>query len=274
MFSLLRADGQLSVGTMGYDDEGAGDALLFVHGHPFDRSMWRGQVERFAAAGWRTLAPDLRGYGPGVPEVRDRTTLDVFAHDLAGLLDDLGIGRAVLCGLSMGGQVVLEFHRLFSERVRGLVLADTSAAADGPDARAARRALADRLPREGMAGYADEVLPRMVAPRNIAALPAVADHVLGMMRRTAPDGAAAALRGRADRPDYVADLPGIAVPTLVVVGSEDDFTPVPDARLIADAVPGAELVVVEGAAHLPNLERPAEFDAALGAFLAALPTPA
>ena len=95
-------------------------------------------------------------------------------------------------------------------------------------------------------------------------------HVLGMMRGTDPQGAAAALRGRAERPDYVAMLAEVAVPALVVVGADDEFTPLADARLMSDTIPDATLVVVEGAAHMPNLERPADFDEALQGFLEAL----
>ena len=251
---------------MTYDDLGDGDALVLVHGHPFDRSMWRPQAEHFARTGRRVIVPDLRGYGESVV-VPGTTTLDVFARDIAGLLDGLGVREFVLGGLSMGGQIVLEFHRLFAERVRGLVLADTFAQAETADGRVARNAAADRLLAEGMDGYAYEVLPRMVAPRTIEERPDVARHVLDMMRAAPPEGAAAALRGRAERPDYTAMLGQIAVPTLVVVGSEDDFTPVADAEFMAERVTGATLAVIDGAGHLPNLERPEEFNAVLGDFL-------
>lgn len=252
--------------TIGYDDEGSGDALVLVHGHPFDRSMWRPQVDHLSRAGWRVIAPDLRGYGESTV-VPGKTALDVFARDIAGLLDRLGVERFVLGGLSMGGQIVLECHRLFAHRLRGLVLADTSAPADGEAARESRRATAERLLREGMGPYAGEVLHKMVSR---SAPPEVIRHVLGMMRGTDPEGAAAALRGRAERPDYVAMLAHVAVPALVVVGAEDEFTPLADARLMSDAIPGATLVVVDGAAHMPNLERPADFDEALHGLLKSL----
>ncbi|MFD3520050.1 alpha/beta fold hydrolase [Streptomyces sp. NPDC058653] len=262
--------------TVAYDDAGgegdtgAADVLVLVHGHPFDRSMWRPQIETFAGPGRRVIAADLRGYG-GTTVVPGKTTLTTFARDIAALLDRLGVERAVLGGLSMGGQIVLEFHRLFPERVRALVLADTFAAAETEAGKVARRAMADRLLREGMGPYADEVLTRMVAPRNAEELPAVAEHVRDMMRGAPPEGAAAALRGRAERPDYVGMLGQVAVPALVVVGSEDTYTPVADARVMSEGIPDATLAVVEGAAHLPNLERRAEFDAVLGAFLDSLP---
>ncbi|NBE84066.1 alpha/beta fold hydrolase [Micromonospora rubida] len=252
--------------SVGYDDRSDGETLVLVHGHPFNRSMWRPQVDFAVAAGWRVVAADLRGYGESTV-VPGRTTLDVFARDIAGLLDQLGVPRFVLGGLSMGGQIVMECLRQFPERISGVLLADTSAPAETDLGRKLRNELADRLLREGMAGYAEEVLPKMLAPRNISALPEIARQVSIMMRTTSPVGAAAALRGRAERPDYVETLRRVEVPTLVVVGRDDEFTPIGDAELITECVPGATLVVVDGAGHLPNLEREAVFNAALGRLL-------
>jgi pimeloyl-ACP methyl ester carboxylesterase len=252
--------------AIGYDEEGSGEPLVLVHGHPFDRSMWRPQIEHFDRSGWRVIAPDLRGYGESTV-VPGKTPLGTFARDIAALLDHLEVDGVVLGGVSMGGQIVMEFHRLFPHRIRALVLADTSPQAETEAGKRLRNETADRLLREGMGSFADEVLPKMVAPANIEALPAVAEHVLAMMRRSSPEGAAAALRGRAERPDYIEMLRHIAVPTLVVVGRDDEFTPLSDAHLMHELIPDATLVVVDGAGHLPNLERPAEFNAALGRFL-------
>ncbi|MEU4744589.1 alpha/beta fold hydrolase [Actinosynnema sp. NPDC023658] len=251
-----------------YDDKGEGIPVVLVHGHPFDRSMWRPQVERLSSR-YRVIAPDLRGYGE-TTVVPGKTPLSVFAQDLIGLLDRLGLDQVVLCGLSMGGQIVMELHRTHPSRVRALVLADTFAEADAPEARALRRETAERLLREGMGPYADEVLDKMISPHNVRALPDVADHVLRMMRGTAPEGAAAALRGRAERPDYLDSLARTAVPALVVVGEEDEYTPVAVAQRMHSTIPGAALVVIPGAGHLPNLERPEEFTDAVERFLATL----
>ncbi|MEU1622280.1 alpha/beta fold hydrolase [Streptomyces sp. NPDC005722] len=253
--------------TLAYDDEGEGPGtpLVLVHGHPFDRSMWAPQVAA-AAAGRRVVVPDLRGYGASevVPGI---TLLETFARDLAALMDHLGVAEAVVGGLSMGGQIVMEFQRLFPGRTTGLLLADTFPGAETEEGRRAREAMAERLVAEGMSGYADYVLDRMIAPRNVTALPGVAAHVLRMMRGTSPEGAAAALRGRALRPDYGAVLAAVRVPTLIVVGRDDVYTPVAEAEAMHAAVRGSRLVVVEGAGHLPNLERPDAFDAALLGFL-------
>jgi pimeloyl-ACP methyl ester carboxylesterase len=259
---------QVSGITIGYDDEGEGPALLLVHGHPFDRSMWRPQTGEFARAGWRVIAPDLRGFGEST--VSEALGWDVFARDLVALLDLLGAGEAVIAGLSMGGQIAMEFCRLFPGRVRGVVLAATFATGETAGGRRRRADLAGRLLRDGMHDYATEVLPKMMSPASIGAMPAAAAHVLAMMRGAPPAGAAAALLARAERPDYAGVLAGLTVPTLIVVGTEDAFTPVSDAGYMHGLIPGAELVIIRGSGHLPNLERPAEFSQALRRFLAGL----
>ncbi|MFK8846144.1 alpha/beta fold hydrolase [Streptomyces sp. Ac-502] len=261
--------------TTTYEDTGGtdtgGETILLIHGHPFDHTMWAPQTTALATAGHRVLVPDLRGYG-ATQVVPGTTRLETFAADLAALLDHLGVtDRIVLGGLSMGGQIAMECARRFPERLRALVLADTFARAETPEGHRARNAMADRLLREGMHGYTEEALDKMVSPHTIATRPAVAEHVRRMMLGAPPEGAAAALRGRAERPDYADTLTRLAVPALVLVGRDDTYTPVADAEFLCDRIPDARLTVVEDAAHLPNLEQPDAFDAALTAFLAALP---
>jgi pimeloyl-ACP methyl ester carboxylesterase len=151
--------------------------------------------------------------------------------------------------------------------VSALVLADTSPVADDEAGRNRRTTLADRLLVEGMAGYAAEVLDQMITPYHVVEQPAVAAHVRRMMLGTDPKGAAAALRGRAQRPDYQDSLSRVQVPALVLVGDEDAFTPLDQAELIRNLIPGSELVVIRRAGHLPGLEQPETFNTALLAFL-------
>ncbi|WP_155055725.1 alpha/beta fold hydrolase [Streptomyces blattellae] len=251
--------------SLAYEDKGADTSavpLVLVHGHPFDHTMWAPQIEAFSSSR-RVIAPDLRGYGAS-PVVPGLTPLSGFARDIEALLDGLKVREFVLAGLSMGGQIAMECYRLFGERVRALVLADTFPDPETPEGKVFRNETADRLLAEGMRGYADEVLEKMVAPY---ASPEVKAHVHRMMTATPPEGAAAALRGRAERPDYRTLLTEVTVPALVVVGADDEYTPVADAEAMHTALPDSTLVVIERAAHMPNLERPAEFNEALREFL-------
>jgi 3-oxoadipate enol-lactonase len=170
----------------------------------------------------------------------------------------------VLGGLSMGGQIAMECYVQYPDRIRGLILADTFASPETPSGKKSRNEMADRLLKEGMRGYADEVLHKMVAPYADAS---VAAHVHRMMTATPPPGAAAALRGRAERPDYRDLLTRVTVPSLVVVGEDDEYTPVSDAKTMTEALPDSTLHVIARAAHMPNLERPGQFNEALATFL-------
>ncbi|MEU9988765.1 alpha/beta fold hydrolase [Streptomyces sp. NPDC048045] len=241
--------------------------LVLVHGHPFDHTMWAPQLAAFSA-GRRVIAPDLRGYGAS-PVTPGLVPLARHAQDIEELVDHLGLDSFVLAGLSMGGQIAMECHGRFGDRIRGLVLADTFPDPETPEGKKGRNALADRLLAEGMRGYADEVLDRMVAPY---ADPEVKAHVHRMMTATPPEGAAASLRGRAERPDYRPLLTGVAVPALIVTGADDTYTPVSDAEAMHSAIPHSALHVIDGAAHLPNLERAPEFNEILRQFLAGIDT--
>jgi pimeloyl-ACP methyl ester carboxylesterase len=257
--------------TIGYDDSGptTGLPVLLIHGHPFDRTLWAPQVTALTAAGHRVVAPDLRGYGRS--SVSDgKVLLADFADDLAALLDHLGIERAVVGGVSMGGQITMEFQRRHPERVRALVLSDTSAPAETAEGKAFRNRLADRLLAEGMDGYAHEVIDKMLAAYNVTGMPDVAARVLEMMCATDPRGAAAALRGRAERPDYRDVLAAVEAPVLIVVGADDVYTPVAEAESVHRLIPHSTLTVVEKAGHLPGIEQPGRFNAALLGFLATL----
>ncbi|MCX4722521.1 alpha/beta fold hydrolase [Streptomyces sp. NBC_01306] len=257
--------------TLHYDDLGPSDGIpvVLIHGHPFNRTLWAPQAQALSAAGHRVITPDLRGYGES-SVTPGKVFLSDFADDIAALLDGLGIERAVIGGVSMGGQISMEFCRRHLGRVRALVLSDTSAPAETGEGKAFRNRLADRLLAEGMDGYADEVIDKMLAPYNVAALPDVAAHVLGLMRTTDPRGAAAALRGRAERPDYRDTLVAVAdagVPTLIVVGADDVYTPVTEAEAMGGLVPYATVSVIDGAGHLPGAEQPERFNAVLLDFL-------
>jgi 3-oxoadipate enol-lactonase len=255
---------------LAYTDLGQGPVVLMLHGFPFDRSMWRGQVEKLSPR-FRVIAPDFRGHGE-TSVTREPSAMEELAEDLAALLDELNVPRAVVCGLSMGGYVALAFYRAHPSRVRALVLADTRPNADTEDARRTREETARRALAEGMAPIADAMLPKLLSTSTREHSPEVVERVRRMMLGVKPEGAAAALRGMAERRDQTDLLPKIDVPTLVIVGSEDSVTPPSDAEAMHSRIDGARLVVIEGAGHVSNVERPVEFDRALVEFLEGLPS--
>lgn len=254
-----------------FDDLGprGGAPVILIHGHPFNRTMWAPQTAALTAAGYRVITPDLRGYGES-PVLPGKTLLADFADDLAGLLARLGIERVVVGGVSMGGQIAMELRLRHPGLVRALVLSDTTAVPETAEARKARLETADRLLAEGMGPYAESVIDKMLAPYNVTGMPEVAAHVTAMMRATDPEGAAAALRGRAECPDYRPVLASAAEPCLVVVGADDVYTPVAAAEALHALLADSTLAVIERAGHLPGVEQPEAFNRALLAFLARL----
>ena len=231
--------------------------------------MWSPQTEYLRFRGWRAIVPELRGYGASRVWA-GKTTLDAFADDIAQLLDQLGISRVVVGGLSMGGQIAMEFCRTRPERVRGLILAATFPEKETPEGKRARQRMAGRLLREGMGRYAVEALPKMLSASSIERSPRLAQHVEAMMRNTDPVGAAAALRGRAERPSYEATLESLNVPSLIVAGDADRFTSRADAEQMSALLSGSELLWLAGVGHMPNLEAPDEFNAAMSRLLEAV----
>ena len=250
---------------LAYEASGAGSPVVLLHGFPFNRTLWREQVATLKER-CRVITPDLRGHGE-TSATREPATMEEMAGDIAALLDELGIARVVLGGLSMGGYVALAFTRLFPERVRALVLADTRPQADTDEARRTREETAARALDEGMHTIANAMLPKLLAPSTQAERPEIVARVREMIMHTVPQGAASALRGMAVRRDQTEFLREINCPTLILVGSLDRITPPADAELMKREIRGARLEVIAGAGHVSNVERPAEFNRALEIFL-------
>jgi 3-oxoadipate enol-lactonase len=247
---------------------GEGPAILFVHGYPLDRTIWREQID--ALDGYRRIAPDLRGMGQSdAPDLGYGMAL--YAADLAALLDALGVDDVVLCGHSMGGYIAFEFLRQWRSRVRGLVLIDTRAEADAPEVRRSRDAAAATARERGAAEVGDGMLPKMLAPSTLTGRPEVVERVQALMAGTPVAGMVGALGAMRDRAGSESLLPTLAgIPTLVMVGAADILTPPEQARTMAEAIPGARLAIIPGAGHLPPVEQPAAVTQSLREFLRTL----
>ncbi|PYS45579.1 MAG: alpha/beta hydrolase [Acidobacteria bacterium] len=253
---------------LAYDDVGSGQAVVLLHGYPFNRSMWREQAEALSA-GHRVITPDLRGFGESTV-LEEPATMGEMAEDVARLLDELQIERATLGGLSMGGYVAFAFYRQFQSRVRALILADTRPQSDTEEVRANRLSQAQKILKEGMQSIADDFMKKVLTPATISQKPLITERVREMIVTTKAQGAASALRGMAERRDHTNFLPEIIAPTLIIVGSEDKLTPPVDAKLMHREIRGSRLEIIEGASHLSNLEEPEQFNRAIKDFLDAL----
>jgi 3-oxoadipate enol-lactonase len=252
------------------DVRGEGVPVVFVHGFPFDRTVWRHQLATLSRV--RRIAPDLRGVGgSGAPPATDGYSLARYADDLAAVLDALGVREAVLCGLSMGGYVIFELLRRHRGRVKAMILADTKPQADSADAKRGREELTQVAEHQGQDAVIERLLPGLLAPVTQATQPEVAEQVREMARRWSVPGLVGALRTLRDRPDSTETLRGVRVPTLVLVGSDDEIAPPETARAMAQLIPGAQCHVVPAAGHIAPLEQPLATSRLLADFLRELP---
>jgi len=243
--------------------EGRGTPLLLVHGFPFDHTMWNEQLAALPEH-FQMIAPDLRGFGESdVPPAPDRYSMDIYADDLARLLDILGEEKVVLAGLSMGGYIALAFQRRYPERLSGLVLADTQATADNETGRAGRHAAMETVRAQGVEAIVDGLLLKLFAPANFTGKRDLRERVRAMMVRQPADGVRGALAAMAARPDSMPGLAAVSCPTWVIVGEDDLLTPPAKAAALAAAIPDAQLHVIPEAGHLSPLEAPQAFNAIL-----------
>lgn len=244
--------------------------LVLLHAFPIGANLWEPQM-RAIPKGWRLITPDLRGFG-GSSETDSVGALSIgdYAEDVVDLLSELGITRAVIGGCSMGGYAALALYQSNPELVSALVLANTRAGADSPESRVNRRNMLTLVDREGPSGVAREMMPKMLGKTTHDTNPSAEGTVRRLIKQQSPIAVRAAIHRMMHRPDSTPMLPGVAVPTLVVTGAEDEMIPVDESRKMARDIPGARLVIIPGAGHLANLEQPDAFNAALTEFLATL----
>jgi 3-oxoadipate enol-lactonase len=247
---------------LAHDDAGAGPVVVLIHGHPFNRGMWAPQLaalhDRF-----RVIAPDLRGYGQS-PVTPGTVPMAQLAADVSRLLDGKGIASAALVGLSMGGLVVMELAAAQPERWWAYGFIATTAQRVTAEEAQARRDSARTMEERGMRPAAEQMAARLFGP---GAGETLTTTIMDMMLATSPAGAAAAVRGRAERPDYQPVLKSISAPSLVCAGDHDSYSTAEITGELAGCLPGPEVVIMEGVGHLPNLERTDAFNEHLMGFL-------
>jgi pimeloyl-ACP methyl ester carboxylesterase len=249
------------------DIQGDGPAILFVHGFPLDRTMWRHVIATLS--GWQRIAPDLRGMGLSETPENGYSMAD-YADDLATLLSALRLEKAVVCGLSMGGYIAFEMFRRYRDRVAGLILINTRAEPDNETAMKGRDNMISLVERDGASALADLMMPKLLGPSSMAAMPRVVDHVRTMICGTPTKGLVGALKAMREREDSTSLLPTIDVPTLVVGGRDDQLMPVSTARQLASGIHGAQFTLIPEAGHVIPLEQPIALSRVVGEFLESL----
>jgi pimeloyl-ACP methyl ester carboxylesterase len=268
---MIQNDGMPSIGRLRYVDAPARaerpfGTLVLIHAFPLNARMWEPQLA-LTDLGWRVVVPQLRGFDGGTDDP-PATTVDDYAGDVIDLVDALHLENAVIGGLSMGGYVTLALFRHAPRYFRGMILADTRAEADTPEAIENRKRMLALVRDKGAPGVAEEMLPKLLGESTRRDQPAVVDRVRSLITASSSEAIGGAIQALMTRPDSTPLLGSIHCPTLILVGEEDVLTPPPLSETLHRGVSGSELALVPKAGHLSNLEQPEAFNAALARFLA------
>ncbi len=244
--------------TIAFHDDGSGFPIVWIHGFPLSSAVFAPQTR---IRGYRHIRPDLRGFG-ATPPPDEETSMASYARDVLRVLDRLGLVRAVVAGVSMGGYIAMQIVRDAPERVAALLLLDTRETPDSPETRDGRYKSADDVAKNGTANVVESMVPKMVVRESLR------DVVRHIMQSASPAGVVAALKAMAVRPDSTETLRTCKQPALVIVGEKDPITTVRDAERMTSLMKSAELAPIANAAHLANFEAPAQVNDLVPAFLA------
>lgn len=240
---------------LAYDRRGKGTPLVLLHGFPLDHHLWD-EVAALLEDTFDLIIPDLRGFGQS-ETVDSPYTMDDYASDIAGLLDQLNIQKAAIAGHSMGGYVALAFARRFPERVRGLALVSSQAPADPPERKEGRYKSAADVAEKGIGGVVEAMTPKFTTDSRLQAL------ARESMEKQQPAAYIGALKAMAERADSTPLLSTFRFPVVIVHGDADALIPVERAREINDAVPASHYFELKGKGHVPMLEAAKETAEAL-----------
>lgn len=247
--------------------QGTGRPLVLLHAFPLSSAMWADQRDGLSDVA-TVITPDLRGFGQ-TPLGDDEPSIELLAADLAETLNDLDLRDVVLGGLSLGGYVLLAALRRpdVRDRLSGIVLMDTKASADAPQAAANRHRIADEVLSRGTGVLIDQVLPNLLGRTTFDSRPLIVRRVTAQIEAAAPGSVAWMQRAMAARRESFDVLSGLELPVLVVVGEEDAITPEGDAHDMAAQLTDVRLQRLAGAGHLSAMETPDDLNAAIRRFL-------
>jgi pimeloyl-ACP methyl ester carboxylesterase len=248
-----------------FEIRGNGPPVVLLHPFPSTHEFWH-PVAAALDSRYRLILPDLRGHGDS--EIGEGPALmKKHASDVARVLDAAGIGQAAFVGCSIGGYILFEFWRRFRARVTSLVLCDTRPQPDTAEARANRLKAAATILEQGTEPFIESMIPKLMGATTVTTRPDVVDGARAMMRKMSAEDISQVLQGMAERPDSVADLKTINVPTLIAIGEEDVLSTVADGELMRQSIAGSQLKVIPKAGHYAAWEQPELVGTVLRQFL-------
>ncbi len=255
--------------TINYDDKGIGTIpVIFIHGFPFNKTSWQPQMD-FMKSKTRVIAYDIRGFGNSTSG-REKESISLFADDLIEFMDSLGIQTAVVCGLSMGGYVILNAVSKYSSRFEAIVLCDTQCIADTPEVKQKRIQSTSQIMSGKIKEFAEGFMKNLFSMEVLESGQELKDLVRSMILSTSSLTITRTLKALAQRHEMCSILKDIALPSLIICGNEDKLTPLAQSEYLHKNISNSELRIIKSAGHLSNLEQPEEFNSYLSEFYAAL----
>jgi 3-oxoadipate enol-lactonase len=248
-----------------YRSFGQGAPVVLLHPFPANHEFWLPVAETLSSR-YRLILPDLRGHGDsGVGE--GPATMQKHAEDIVRVLDDANVGRVPLIGTSIGGYIIFELWRAHRERIAALGLCNTKAGADSAEARAGRLQAANDVLDRGTEPFFQSMIPRLLGKTTRETRPDLVQSALAMMRKMSPEDVAQVQRGMAARPDSIATIKTMNVPTLIITADEDILAGANEAEIMHQNIPGSQIQVIPKAGHYAAWEKPDEAARLLRKFL-------
>ncbi len=245
--------------TLCYDDIGEGSVpVIFIHGFPFDKSMWKPQLD-FLQSSQRVIALDMRGFGKST-RGNFKASISLVADDLIQFMDALEIDSAVICGLSMGGYVALNALNRYPEKFNAIILSDTQCIADSAEAREKRFKTIQQIEANGLHEFAEGFVKNIFCKDSLATKTELLDRIKNIILSTEPQSITETLVALAERSETCSILNSISIPALILCGSEDVITPPAQSEFLKDNIKNSEWHRIDHAGHMTNLEQPDEFN--------------
>lgn len=252
--------------NLSYDDVGEGSLpIIFLHGFPFDKSMWKGQLD-FLKDFHRSIAYDIRGFGKSTDEESD-LSMELFTDDLIQFMEELQIEKAIICGLSMGGYIALNAMNKFPKRFAALILCDTQCIADTAEGKEKRYKTIDEIEIEGVTNFNDKFIKKVFHKDSFRNKKELVEQLNNVVFANSEHIIKQGLVAIAERSETCSTLNEIKVPTLILCGREDKVTPLNESEFMDEAIKESVLHVIDKAGHVSNLEQPDEFNKHLLRFL-------
>lgn len=251
--------------TLAYDDMGEGTPIIFLHGFPFNKSMWKPQFDSLKQH-FRVIAPDLRSFGNSKDDSSE-LSMDLFANDLIALMDDLKLDKVTVCGLSMGGYIALNAIQRYPERFTAIILCDTQCNADNEEGKAKRFKSIEDIKSKGITDFTEGFLKNVFHTETVSSKPEIVASVKNMMLSNSEHAFTNGLKALAERNETCSKLDQIDVPALIICGSDDTLTPVSKAQYLHENIKGSQLSIIQNAGHISNMEQSDDFNKIIIDFL-------